>query len=41
MEVKTKIHFITYGNSVFEKAKERIVKEAKNFYRKLQNKMDY
>ena len=32
MEGKTKIHFITYGNRVFERAKRRIVNEAKNFY---------
>ena len=26
------IHFITYGNNVFEKAKTRLVNQAKNFY---------
>lgn len=31
LEVKDKIHFITYGNDKFKKSKERIMEEAKEF----------
>ena len=31
-EKEEEIHFITYGNEVFEKAKQRLTKEARNFY---------
>ena len=30
--IKTPIHFITYGNHVFEKAKLRLINQAKDFY---------
>ena len=30
--MENKIHFITYGNKLFERAKRRIVKEAKDLY---------